>query len=105
VVKVRLGMSDASEDDISSALKPGLERLSEFITIIESLMSQDHSHFTFGSHPTWADLFLYPMVADLEATPEAHALTPRLRAWSEKMKTLPAVRNTVEGTLAAQRNV
>jgi glutathione S-transferase len=86
------------ESDILKALNPGLADLREFIAILEQLIAP--SGFTFGTHPTWADFFLYPLVADLEATPESHILTPRIVEWSMKIKTLPAVNATVKGTLA-----
>jgi glutathione S-transferase len=102
VVKVRLGKSDADEDAISAALEPGLEQLRVFIATIELLMAEDG--FMCGQkHVTWADFFLYPLVADLEATPEAYILTPRLATWSKLMKLVPAVKATEKGTLADVR--
>lgn len=98
VIKVRAGLSGAAEEDILKALEFGLVQLREVITIIDDLISP--SGFAFGDHPTWADFYLYPLVADLEATPEAHVLSSRLVEWSKKLKTLEAVGATLKGMLA-----
>jgi glutathione S-transferase len=98
VIKVRAGMAGAPEAEIQTKLESGLSKLREFIAVLDTLMAP--SGFAFASHPTWADFFLYPLVADLEATPEAHVLSQRLVEWSAQMKTLPAVGATVKGTMA-----
>jgi glutathione S-transferase len=95
-------MEGKSESEIQNALEPGLANLRELIATLDSLMAP--SGFAFTSHPTWADFFLYPLVADLEVTPEAHVLSPRLVEWSKLMKTLPEVGATFKGTMADQRS-
>jgi glutathione S-transferase len=102
VIKVRMGKSGATESDILSALEPGLEQLRAFIAALESLIAADGFAFVKDT-PTWADFFLYPLVADLEATPESHVLPPRLVAWSKLMKTVGAVKATEKGTLADEQ--
>jgi glutathione S-transferase len=56
--------------------------------------------YVFGDTLTWADNFLYPLLADLEATPESYTINVRLKAWLAEMKKLPEVEKTLAGTLA-----
>jgi glutathione S-transferase len=103
VIKVRAGMEGKSEAEIQKALESGLTDLRELIATLDSLMIAP-SGFAFANHPTWADFFLYPLVADLEVTPEVHVLSPRLVDWSKAMKTLPAASATFKGTMADQKS-
>jgi len=101
VVKPRLAATDAhqSESDIQTLLAPGVSSLQSFLATIEEHMAPEG--YVFGTQLTWADFFLYPLLADLSAVPEGALLSPRLRGWMERMGELEAVRRTKEGTLAA----
>ncbi|KAF9045083.1 hypothetical protein BJ165DRAFT_1475095 [Panaeolus papilionaceus] len=101
VVKPRLNAqnSGASEAQVREAVSPGIETLKRFLAVTESLMAQN-SKFAFASHPTWADFFLFPPLADLRATPEwEDVASKRMKEWMQNMDGLAAVKNTREGTL------
>ncbi|KZP22354.1 hypothetical protein FIBSPDRAFT_859667 [Athelia psychrophila] len=102
VVKKRVAAADEgklSEAEIRTQIEGGLAELRCFLATLESLIAQDG--YIFGERLTWADYFLYPLMADLAATPEAEVMGDRLRGWMEKMKALPEVEKTFEGSLAA----
>lgn len=100
-VKKRVAATDEaklSDAEIRSNIKEGVDRLKFFLTQIEKLMAPEG--FVFGNKVTWADFFLFPLLADLRATPEGEVLSPRLKAWMETMDDLEAVKKTVPGTLS-----
>lgn len=102
VVKPRVAAMDEGKlanDEIESRLADGVAQMTEFLSVVEELMAP--AGFVFGGRLSWADFFLYPLVADLEAIPESRVLTPRLKKWSEEMKKLSEVEKTFNGTLAA----
>lgn len=76
----------------------GVAELRSYYSKVESLMAP--SGFVCGKKVTWADYYLYPLLADLEATPEAYLLTPRLKDWLKEMQKLKEVKDTLKGTLA-----
>jgi glutathione S-transferase len=87
-----------SEEEIRQQIEGGVVKLKEFLTLVESLMSPDG--FAFGEHPSWADFFLFPLMADLRALHEWKIVDRRLNDWMGKMDELPAVKETTLGTLA-----
>jgi glutathione S-transferase len=102
VIKVRVAAGDAgelSEEEIASRLDACVAEMVKFLSVIESLMAP--SGFVFGTELTWGDYYLYPLMADLEATPESRVITPRMKGWIGIMKERPEVGRTSEGTLAA----
>ncbi|EDR04201.1 uncharacterized protein LACBIDRAFT_330814 [Laccaria bicolor S238N-H82] len=101
VVKPRVKAMDEgklSEEKIRQQLESGVVKLKEFLTLVESLMAPDG--FAFGEHPSWADFFLFPLIADLRALHEWNVVGRRLNEWMGKMDELPAVKETTPGTLA-----
>jgi len=103
VVKPRVMAIDSgnpSDSEIREKLKPGVEKLQQFLSQIESQMVELDGQFMFGKNVTWADFFLFPLLADLRAIPEGEVLSPRLKAWMGKMDALEAVKATSEGTLS-----
>lgn len=99
-MKPRVAAIDAgklSDSEIREQIKGGVEKLRFFLKEMEALMAPEG--FVFGERLTWADFFLYPLLADLRAIPEGEELSPRMKAWMEKMDTLDAVKATAEGTL------
>ncbi|KAG9124726.1 hypothetical protein FRC07_010461 [Ceratobasidium sp. 392] len=54
-----------------------------------------------GNDPTWADLFLYPLVSDLLATPDADLAPPSIVSWAKSMDSVKGIKETHSGTLAA----
>lgn len=102
VVKPRVAASDEgklSDAEIRNNIAAGVEQLRKFLKRSEDNMSPDG--FVFGEKLTWADFFLFPLLADLRAIPEGELLSPRLLRWMEKMDQLDAVKKTKSGTLSA----
>ncbi|KAF7970057.1 hypothetical protein HWV62_25300 [Athelia sp. TMB] len=102
VVKKRVAAGDQgklSDAEIREQLKDGVAELKRFLAVIESLMAPEG--YIFGENLTWADYFLYPLIADLEAIPEGEVIGTRIHEWVAKMKALPEVEKTFENTLAA----
>lgn len=101
VVKPRVAATDAgdlSSTEIRNTLIPGIDKLRTFLARIEAHMAPEG--YVFGDKLTWADFFLFPLLADLGAIPEKALLSPRLIGWMEKMDRLDAVQKTKEGTLS-----
>ena len=101
VVKPRVKAMDErklTEDEIREKVKDGVLELKRYLFVAESLMGPEG--FAFGANPTWADFFLYPLLADLRTIPEWEVVSPRLVNWMMKMDSLPAVQATADGTLS-----
>lgn len=101
VVKPRVAATDAgkfTDSEIREQIKPGVEHLQKVLHKMEELMADDG--YVFGSKLSWADFFLFPLLADLKATPEGELLSPRLLKWMEEMNKLEAVQATAPGTLS-----
>ncbi|KAL4080010.1 hypothetical protein V8B97DRAFT_679749 [Scleroderma yunnanense] len=102
VVKPRVALTDEgklSDAEIRQQISGGVEKLRKFLSIIESAMSPDG--YVFGDKLSWADFFLYPLLADLNAIPERELLSERLLTWMALIDGLDAVKDTVAGTLSA----
>lgn len=87
-----------SDAEIRHIIAGGATVMQDFLGKIVSLMAP--AGYVFGDRLTWADYFLYPLLADLEATPESYTINARLKVWLAEMKKLPEVEKTVTGTLA-----
>ena len=101
VVKPRVALTDEgklSGAEVRQEISGGIEKLLKFLTVIESTMSP--GGYVFGEELSWADVFLYPLLADLNATPERDLLSVRLRMWMDLMGNLDAVKATTAGTLS-----
>ena len=72
VIKPRLAKEkeNASEEDIKDAVAGGLEEMNKVLSTLEELVPRSSSFVLGTTEPTWADLFLYPILADLKAIPE-----------------------------------
>lgn len=112
VVKPRLALERNGADDatITVAIEDGILRLHDRLTKIEQdLLSSNDGPYLCGANITWADLFVYPPLADLRAVPEGHAVSgkdakfPMLSAWLDRMEARGCAKNTFVGTLASQR--
>ncbi|QRV91473.1 glutathione S-transferase [Ceratobasidium sp. AG-Ba] len=79
----------------------GLDNLKSFLTKIEQLFQPD-GPYIFGSRVTWADAFLYPLIADLMAVPEGMFVSTRILKWAKTMELVEGVKQTFDGTLAAR---
>ncbi|KAF8892918.1 hypothetical protein BD779DRAFT_1507734 [Infundibulicybe gibba] len=101
VVKPRVGATDEgklSDAEVREQIKEGVAKLRSFLALLESLMAPEG--FAFGARPTWADFFLYPLLADLRMIPEWEIASPRIISWIEKVDEIPAVEATRAGTLS-----
>ncbi|KAG6371472.1 hypothetical protein JVT61DRAFT_9502 [Boletus reticuloceps] len=102
VVKPRVAATDRrgtlSDAEIRRTIAPAVAQLRAFLDKIEAHMSPEG--YVFGEKLSWADLFLYPLLADLRAIPEGEIMSPRLVGWMDKMDQLDAVEKTRAGTLS-----
>lgn len=101
VIKPRVKATDEgklSDAEIRANIKDGVQKLREYLALMESLMGP--KGFAFGDKPSWADFFLYPLLADLRMIPEWEIVSPRLIEWIEKVDELHAAKATLQGTLS-----
>lgn len=105
----------AELETINVALEPGLQRIHTLLEVVES-QAKAHNHakesgWILGSaHPdiSWADLFLFPILDDLRASPAGNLISgptptfPWLAAWLARLDARPSVKLTHEGTVAHQ---
>lgn len=88
-----------SDVEVRVQIKEGTQKLRNYLSITESLMAPEG--YAFGGKPSWADFFLYPLLADLRMVPEwREVASPRISAWIETMDKLSAVEATKAGTLS-----
>ena len=103
VVKPRVQALDEgklSDNEMREQIKDGVVKLKEYLKLVESLMVNSSEGYLFGDKPTWADFFLFPLLADLRTVPEWEVVSQRLIVWMKKMDELPAVKETSAGTLS-----
>lgn len=86
--------------DKSANLDEGLSEMHKVLSIVESRMQ---GPYLMGFNTTWGDLFLYPIVADLAATPYGKELDQytKLASWTKRMQKRSTAKLTEEGTLGA----
>lgn len=74
IVKPRLAMekNGADDDTIHVAIEDGIEKAYGKLAIFESMLKEGRD-FLCGGEITWADLFVYPPLADLRAVKEVSA--------------------------------
>lgn len=103
VVKPRVQALDEgklSDKEVREQIKAAVVKLKEYLSLVESLMVTSTEGYLFGEEPTWADFFLFPLMADLRTVPEWEVVSERLIVWMKKMDCLPAVKETSAGTLS-----
>jgi glutathione S-transferase len=103
VVKPRVQALDEgklSDNEVRDQIKAGVVKLKEYLKLVESLTGTSTEGYLFGDKPTWADFFLFPLLADLRAVPEWEVVSQKLIVWMKKMDELPAVKETSAGTLS-----
>lgn len=89
-------MSDA---EVREQIREGVAKLREYLALTVSLMAPEG--FAFGKQLTWADFFLYPLLADLRTVPEWGEIIPaRINSWMKHMDEVEAVKATTAGTLS-----
>lgn len=72
LVKPRLAMEKNQANDaiIQVALDEGIEKAHGILAILEKMLQELEQQFLTGCDITWADLFVYPPLADLRAVKE-----------------------------------
>ncbi|KAJ1864289.1 hypothetical protein LPJ73_000306 [Coemansia sp. RSA 2703] len=95
-----------NEEEIQLALQPSIDHARKVLRNLDAVFEKTSKGFVVGGSLTWADLFLFPIFADLCALPERRLVqfeAPKLFAWFEKMEKLGIAQNTFAGTVAAAR--
>ncbi|KAJ1723578.1 hypothetical protein LPJ53_002101 [Coemansia erecta] len=95
-----------TEDEIQRALEQPIDHAREVLGNLDGVFEKTSKGFVVGGSLTWADLFLFPIFADLCALPERKLVqeeSPKLFAWFEKMEKLGIAQSTFAGTVAAAR--
>ena len=102
IVKPRIKAEEGKlgDEEVRKQIKAAVVQLKEYLTRVESLMAPSTDGYLFGEKPTWADFYLFPLLADLRTVPEWEVVSERLIAWTKKMDGLPAVKETSAGTLS-----
>ncbi|CAE6470753.1 unnamed protein product [Rhizoctonia solani] len=79
----------------------GIDQLKDFLAKIEPMFMPE-GPYIFGSRMTWADVFFYPLIADLMTVPESMFISARILKWAKVMELGKGVQQTFPGTLAAR---
>ncbi|KIJ64074.1 hypothetical protein HYDPIDRAFT_91171 [Hydnomerulius pinastri MD-312] len=101
VVKPRVAATDEgklTDAQIRQNIQDGVAHLRKFLARAENAMAPEG--YVFGEKLSWADFFLYPLLADLQAISEGEELSDRFQKWMKKMGELDAVKATAAGTLS-----
>lgn len=95
---VEVGVVKPYLSDDEKDVKSAVSHMHEVLSIVENRM---HGPFIMGIRSTWADLYLYPILADLAATPYVKELDKytKLQAWTTRMQKRSTAQATKEGTL------
>ncbi|KAI8981957.1 hypothetical protein BDF20DRAFT_905673 [Mycotypha africana] len=91
-----------TEPEIQNLLSKPLRKAGKLIEAMDNRLS-DSSNFLCGDQLTWADYFVYPVMADLYAIPEAGFFQekgPRLYRWYTNFKDREEVICTYPDTVA-----
>ncbi|KAJ2887693.1 hypothetical protein FB639_001134 [Coemansia asiatica] len=99
-----------NEAEIQTILKEPAAHAREVLGNLERMFLKtsacEGQGFVVGNTLTWADLFLFPIFADICALPERRLVeqeAPLLFAWFLRMEKLAISRNTFPGTVASAR--
>jgi glutathione S-transferase len=99
-----------SEEEITNNLKSQIERARVVLSAIENHLASSASvgkSWLCGSSITWADLFMFPIFADLASLPERELIkheSPHLWKWFERFSNTDIANQTFEGTVADIRS-
>ncbi|KAJ2696337.1 hypothetical protein FB645_006230 [Coemansia sp. IMI 203386] len=99
-----------SEEEIQEIMKEPIEHAREVLSKLEIMFKRtsgcNGDGFVVGNTLTWADLFLFPIFADICALPERKLVeqeSPLVFAWFKRMEGLAISRKTFPGTVASAR--
>ncbi|KAF8682791.1 Glutathione S-transferase, C-terminal domain [Rhizoctonia solani] len=104
VVKPRVKSIDEAKESTEACRSHlessgGIQTLRDFFQTLESLKTGDGSYL-LGSNPTWPDFFLFPLISDLLAIPDADVVPTSIVAWAKQMENVRGIKETHKGTLA-----
>ncbi|CAO3597404.1 unnamed protein product [Absidia cylindrospora] len=100
----------SSEQAIQERLeKPMVLALQTLTNLDDTLAASNYKDgpYVCGDQLTWADLYLYPCMADLFSLPEADTFrktAPKVWNWYQHFERLDLAKNTYNGTVAHQRS-
>jgi glutathione S-transferase len=110
LIKPRLAFEEAQEETEKQTLQKtidvGLHRTKEVLVVFDNLSKNSNGPFLLGAEMSWADLYLAPIMADLEAIPEGYQLlngAPHVKRWLDRFKATDVFQRTFDGTLAHLR--
>ncbi|KAI9476065.1 MAG: hypothetical protein EXX96DRAFT_575635 [Benjaminiella poitrasii] len=96
-----------AEEEITSLLAKGpIDKAGKILAALNGLIDSDNE-FLCGQEITWADYFVYPVMADLFCLPERDFFkekAPRLFEWYEKFQRREEAVATYENTVAYLRS-
>ncbi|KAL0491022.1 glutathione S-transferase [Acrasis kona] len=108
IVKARIAAEKANkpEEQIKQDLATPNEKANKYILILEGLFK---GPYVTGEELTWADLFLYPILADYKSMPEGAIIqrggqATKIAEWMERMEQRDSFKNTYKGSVADLRN-
>lgn len=114
VIKPRQSLESNGADDatIGVALEEGLEGARLVLKLLEDFFKDNQKNhgakgeWFVGDSITWADLYVYPIFADLKSIPEGPQLlakTPLLSAWVDRMEATQIAKATYSGSVPDHR--
>ncbi|CAE6525035.1 unnamed protein product [Rhizoctonia solani] len=104
VVKPRLKSMDEGKESADACRtrlesSGGVQSLRDFFKTLDTLKVGD-GPYLLGKNPTWPDFFLYPLISDLLATPDADLAPQSIVIWFKEMENVKGIKETHRGTLA-----
>lgn len=104
-----LEQKGATEQAIQEKIKPAMNLALRTLTNLNDALGDEHvGPFICGDQLTWADLYLYPPMADLYSLPEADLFkktAPKVWRWYQHFEQLDLAKGTYDGTVAQQRSL
>lgn len=102
-----LEQKGATEDAIQEKIKPAMALALRTLTNLNNALGEV-GPFICGDRLTWADLYLFPPMADLFSLPEADLFkktAPEVWRWYQHFEQLDLAKGTYDGTVAQQRSL
>ncbi|CAO1614857.1 unnamed protein product [Sympodiomycopsis kandeliae] len=112
LIKPRLAMEEnkADEATIKVGLEEGVQQGRSILALMESFLKENEaekSEWFVGNRISWADLYLYPIFADLKSIPEGPEMlneTPLLKAWVDRFEATAIAKATYPGSIPDKRS-
>ncbi|ORY97865.1 hypothetical protein BCR43DRAFT_490483 [Syncephalastrum racemosum] len=108
VCKPRFAMEEKQieEGEIKQRLQGPVEKACHILSVLEGLFSETKGPWLCGAELSWADLYLFPCLADVYSTPEAEAAkraAPQIWEWFQHFEKLDIAQKTYRNTVAYNR--